>query len=214
MKALPAATAVNRILPKEAFYQRLSLSSELKARFVADISHISLANSLTADTLNIQPGCDVKEILLLVVDLKAQDFEYRIIERITRQNQHHLVFQLRYEGWEQFALYCSKLYKTEWQANGELEFDFSGSFTLDDIWSCFVRQIALRQEILPNRQGVEVAELLEKQEHILKLQRDIDKMEKQTRTEKQPKKKYALYTEMQTLKRRLAEEKGEYTWKN
>jgi hypothetical protein len=214
MKAFPVATEINRILPKEAFYQQLDLSTELKARFVADIKHISISNSLTAENLNVKSGSEVKEILLLVVDLKTKDFEYRLIEQIARQNQHQLVFRLRYECQEQLALYFNKLYKTEWQMINGQDYDFSGSFSLDDLWAGFVRQIALQQEILPQNDGAEIEKLLEKREHILKLQKDIDKMEKQTRTEKQPKKKFALYTEMQTLKCQLAEEKGEYKWKN
>jgi hypothetical protein len=214
VKAFPVATEINRILPKEVFYQRLDLSTELKARFVADIKHISIANSLTAENLNVKSGSEVKEILLIVVDLKTNDFEYRLIEQIARQNQHQLVFRLRYEGQEQLVLYFNKLYKTEWQTINGQDYDFSGSFSLDDIWAGFVRQIALQQEILPQNDGAEIEKLLERQEHILKLQKDIDKMEKQTRTEKQPKKKFALYTEMQTLKCQLAEEKGEYKWKN
>ena len=48
-----------------------------------------------------------------------------------------------------------------------------------------------------------------KQEFILNLQKEIDKLEKRSRKEKQPKKRFELFTQLQTVKKKLEEEKGE-----
>lgn len=45
----PEATNVHRRIPKEAFYKRLQLSTALKDRFISDVDHIFVENSLTAD---------------------------------------------------------------------------------------------------------------------------------------------------------------------
>ena len=92
----PKSTVVCRRLPKEAFYQHLSLTATLKARFVSDVEQIQVENSLTQRNLNLENKSDIKEILLLSLHLKKQDFDGKIVEAIARQNPHKLIFLLMY----------------------------------------------------------------------------------------------------------------------
>lgn len=204
MNWFPAATVVDRVMPKEAFYQRLTLSSELKEKFVTDVKRITLSNSLTTTTLNLEPGKDVSEILILTVDLKKQEFDGRIVENIARQNPHRLVFLLIYEGKAQFAVYYGKLYTTEWKPLEDLQLAAKG-FTLDNVWRGFLEQIALRDDITVHSIDDTIDAKLQKQDAILKLQKEIDTLEKLTRSEKQPKKKFELYQQLQHLQEKLEE---------
>jgi hypothetical protein len=65
------------------------------------------------------------------------------------------------------------------------------------------------QETVPVDDRLSVPEKLKKQDTILKLQKEIEKLERLSRNEKQPKKRFELYTQLQGLKKKLAEEKGE-----
>lgn len=203
MISFPGATVVNRIMPKEAFYKRLALSSELKEKFVSDIKHIMLQNSLTAQTLHLEPGGDVGEILVLAIELKKQGFDSRILESIARQNPHKLVFLLRYENNAQLALYYGKLYTTPWQDVQELSLDARG-FCLDAVWDSFLEQIILTEEQNPKIE-LSVAERIKRHESLQKLQKEMDKMEKLARSEKQPKKRFELYQQVQALKAQMEE---------
>ena len=202
MIQFPSATAVGRVMPKEAFYKRLTLSAELKEKFVTDVKRITLANSLTAATLNLKPGTEISEILILVIDLKKQEFDGRIIENIARQNKHKLVFVLRYEKSAKLAVYYRKLYSKDWEPIDDLELTASG-FTLDDVWKGFLEQIALKQNIGTSDNNDDIDERLTRQEAIFKLQKEIDKLESLTRREIQPKKKFELYQIMQQNKNEL-----------
>ena len=203
----PSATAIGRIMPKEAFYKRLSLNTELKEKFVTDVKRITLANSLTAATLNLKPGTEISEILVLVIDLKKQEFDGRIIENIARQNKHKLVFVLRYEESAKLAVFYRKLYSTDWESIDNLRLVASG-FTLDDVWNGFLEQIALQKDIVASDNNDDIDEKLARQESILKLEKEIDKLETLTRKEIQPKKKFELYHDLQDLKKRLEEACG------
>lgn len=208
MIQFPSATAIGRIMPKEAFYKRLPLSAELKEKFVTDIKRITLANSLTAATLNLKPGIEISEILVLVIDLKKQEFDSRIIENIARQNKHKLVFVLRYEKSAELAIYYRKLYSTDWEPIDDLNLVAKG-FTLDDVWNGFLEQIALTDaECKMQNSELGIDERLARQDTILKLQKEIDKLELLTRKEIQPKKKFELYQQLQELKERLEEACG------
>lgn len=202
MNQFPTATIVGRVMPKEAFYKRLTLGAELKEKFVTDVKRITLSNSLTAATLNLEPGKEIIEILILTVDLKKQEFDGRIVENIARQNPHQLVFLLRYEDKAQLAVYYAKLYATEWKLFDDLTLLAKG-FMLDDVWYGFLEQIALRDDIATHSETDDIDTKLQKQDTIMRLQKDIYKLEKLTRGEKQPKKKFELYQQLQELKRRL-----------
>lgn len=203
MIAFPGATVVNCILPKEAFYKRLTLNNELKEKFVRDVKRITLQNSLTAQTLHLAPGSAVSEILVLMVELKKREFDPRILESIARQNPHKLVFLLCHGGSAQLALYYGKLYTTSWQEPSRLSLNARG-LNLDAVWDSLLEQIVLAEEKNPQA-GLSVDERIKRHELLQKLQKELDKTEKLTWAEKQPKKKFELYQRVQALKAQMEE---------
>ena len=204
MIQFPSATVIGRVMPKEAFYKRLTLSSDLKEKFVSDVRRITLSNSLTAATLNLEAGAEIGEILVLTIDLKKRQFDGRIVENIARQNQHKLVFLLRFEDDAQLAVYHAKLYTSAWLPHDEIALTAKG-FTLDAVWQGFLEQIALQDGLTKHNPDEGIDTKLQRQEMILKLQKEIEKLEKRTQSEVQPKKKFDLYTQLQEMKRKLAE---------
>jgi Domain of unknown function (DUF4391) len=208
MLIFPGRAAVGRIMPKEAFYKRLTLSSELREKFVSDVKRVVIEYKLAPDTLNFEKGGEITEILVLSIDLKKQDMDYRIVESIARQNLHKLLFLLKFQDQGQLALYYSKLYKTRWMPITDLTLDARG-LNLDNIWEGFIEQIALQKDVIPFDKRLSIAEKLKKQDAILKLQKEIDKLERLSRNEKQPKKRFELFTHLQGLKKKLSDERGE-----
>jgi hypothetical protein len=209
MLKFPEKAFVGRNMPKEAFYKNLNLSSELKEKFVSDIKRISIEYKLSPDTLNLEKSGETSEILVLSIELKKQELDYRIVESIARQNAHKLLFLLKFQEQGQLALYYGKLYKTVWMPLTDLKLEASG-LNLDSIWEGFIEQIALgNAELKMQIAELSIDERLKKQDTILKLQKEIDKFERLSRNEKQPKKRFELFTRLQGLKKKLAEEKGE-----
>lgn len=186
-----------------------SLSSELKERFISDIKRINIEYKLSPDTLNIEKSGEIPEILVLSIELKKQELDNRIIESIARQNAHKLIFLLKFQEKGQLALYYGKLYKTVWMPLKDLSLEARG-LNLKSIWEGFIEQIAFKNEEWRMQNAeLSIDERLKRQEHILKLQKEIDKLECLSRSEKQPKKRFKLFTRLQTLKKKLTEEKGE-----
>lgn len=200
----PGATTVGRILPKEEFYKRLTISAELKEKFVSDIRRITVENSLTEHTLRLKPGTEVVEIIVLAFDLKKKEVDDRILELVARQNPHNILFWLRFEEQAQLSIYVNKLYKTEWQPLDAMQLDTKG-FTLDEVWSGYIEHIALLEEPGIAISQAPVAYRLRRQEELLKLEKNIEKLENAARAEKQPKKKFELAMQVQQLKRELNE---------
>lgn len=200
----PEATVVHRRMPKEAFYKRLSLTTALKDKFVSDVDRIFVENSLTKENLNLSTDSEVKEILLLSITLKKQEFDGKVVETIARQNPHQLVFLLIYKDQRQLALYRGKLYRTQWMPEEELKLDANG-FSLEEIWNGLIEQIALYEERAGSADNLSIDQRLVLQEKILKLEKQIEKTEAAAWREQQPKKRFELYTRLQTYKHELEE---------
>ena len=199
----PKSTVVRRGLPKEAFYQHLSLTATLKARFVSDVEQIQVENSLTQRNLNLENKSDIKEILLLSLHLKKQDFDGKIVEAIARQNPHKLIFLLMYGECCQLAVH-RKLYRTAWMKENDLSLVLQGN-TLEEIWDNLVRQIAISSEEMRQRQELPIDEQLKRQDEINRLKKLIHKTESAAWKEQQPKKRFELYTRLQDYKKQLEE---------
>ena len=204
MIEFPSATLVGRRLPKEAFYKHLPLTKPLKDKFISDVERIMVENSLTQDNLNLTDASEIKEILLLSITLKKQEFDGKVVEAIARQNPHKLVFLLIYENSRQLALYHSKLYRTPWMEQDDISLKPQG-FSLDEIWNSFIEQIALYEEKADNADALSIEERLALQEQIQKLEKLIEKTEAAAWKEKQPKKQFGLYTRLQQYKQELEE---------
>lgn len=200
----PAATVVHRRMPKEAFYKRLPLTKVLREKFISDVDKIFVENSLTKDNLNLTEESEIKEILLLSIFLKKQDFDAKIIEVIAKQNPHKLIFLLIYEDSRQLAIWYGKLYRTEWVPPFGIELKAEG-FSLAEIWDSFIEQIAIGKEQTSAAEKLSIDERLAIQEQITKLEKQIQKIETAAWKEQQPKKRFELYQRLQGYKNELEE---------
>lgn len=206
----PKSTAVHRRMPKEAFYKRLPLSTALKEKFISDVDRMYVENSLTKENLNLTADSDIKEILLLSISLKKQEFDAKIIEAIARQNPHKLIFYLSYENSRQLAIYHGKLYRSPWMGEGDVDLKAEG-FSLDEIWEHLIERIALYEERASATADLSIDDRLALQEQIVKLEKQIEKSEAAAWKEQQPKKKFELYSRVQIYKQKLEELKSGQT---
>lgn len=190
----PKSTEVNKVMPKEAFYRNLTLNSAIKDAFVSDIKRILWQNKLSADTLNIEKGENVSEILVLNMELKKKEFNYKILETISKNNAHNILYELSFEDKTQIVLFHNKLYKTEWQSEHS-EIEIKG-LNMDTVWENLVKSVESGEW----SSELSLDENLFKNEQRQKLQKEIERLEKQARAEKQPKKKFELVQKIKKMK--------------
>lgn len=193
----PKSTTVNKIMPKEAFYKNLTLKPELKNAFVSDIKRIVWKNKLSADTLNIGKGETVTEILVLQIELKVKNYNPKILETVSKNNSHNILYILTFENETQIALYHNKLYKTEWK-DGDFDIGIKG-FDMNAVWENFVKSVECGEW----NDELSLDDNLALHEQRLKLEKEIAKLENQARNEKQPNKKFELVRKINALKKKL-----------
>ena len=198
MLNLPEVTELRKALPKVQIYRKFELTSAQQTRFDADISRIDIVNEVSSRTIPaIQEGQKVKSFYLLSVTLKTKDYEPKNIERIAKLIPQNLIFALQFEEEIQLAVFCEKLFNTEWMPETKASIEITG-LNFDEVWENIIKKIEGGEW---NRE-LSLEENIEIKEKQDKLQKEIEKLEKLARKEVQPKKKFELVNQ----KRKLEEE--------
>ena len=98
MIGLPQSTEFNKRIPKQKFYENLTVSASLKQSFVDQIKTIYWRNKIAASTVNISEGNDVEEIEVFEIKLTGQNIDEGILKQMDKEIPYHILFLLEFEG--------------------------------------------------------------------------------------------------------------------
>ena len=200
MLGLPKATELNKQLPKSAIYAKFQMNTAAKERMDRDISRIYIVNEISAAKVNIQEGVEVNSFFVVSVILKRKDFDEKNIIMLSKLIPQNMVMVLEYGDKAKLAAYRGKLMQTEWQLKDKLSIELKG-LELDAVWENVIVQIGG----LTIEKGRTLDEQIRIDEQRVKLQKEIDRLEKLARVEKQPKKKFELVQRLREYQRKLEE---------
>lgn len=202
MRGLPASTEIHKLITKKKVYEQFGaeMSAERRKKFDADIARMVLTNEVSPVSVNLPAGETVQNFFVLQVSLKSRDFDPQNISYLSKLFGQRLIMVLECDGRQRLALWQTKLIMTEWAAPEELELPFSG-LNLDRVWENIVTCIAG----IEMQQGRTLDEQLAIAAQREKLQKEIARLEKLARAERQPKKKYELVQKAKSLQRELEE---------
>lgn len=201
---------VNIKVPKKSFYENLTVNTANKRIFVDQISAIYWRYKLTADTLAIAPSKKIDEIEIFEIELTTKNFDSSILRLIDRGIPYHTLFILTYEGESQLwvaykektssdSLSVGNYYHTDFVPRDNLNLSADG-LSLDDIYAALFYQVSGIQKDFSKP----LKDIILEYEQRLKLEREIERLEKQLKRETQPKKKFELHQSIVKLKERLA----------
>lgn len=208
MIGLPVSTEFNKRIPKQKFYENMSVTPALKRVFVEQIKSVKWTNKIAVTTTNISEGEFVTEIEVFHIVVNQKSLDENILKQMDRAIPYHIVYVLEYNNTYQVwiaykvptesgkSLKTIKYYHTKWLIEEQLPLKMEG-FSLDVIYENFVRQVA--GDKLEKSEGSLESDIL-KSEQQAKLQKEIARLEKQARAEKQPKKKFELVQMIKKLR--------------
>lgn len=187
MLGLPKTTEMSKQLPKKAIYTKFQMNTAAKAKIDADISRITIVNEIAPNKVNIPAGEDVKSFFVLLVSLKKKEYDEKTIATLSKLIPQNILFVLEYENESRLAIYHIKVMQTEWKPTENQRIELQG-LNLDTVWENIVKSLecGVWNEELSLDENIA---LHNKQEQ---LKKQIEKLEKQARAEKQPKKKFEL----------------------
>ncbi len=199
MLGLPAATEIKKLIAKKKVFELFAseMRAERRKSFDADIARITITNEVSPTSLNLAEGSDVHSFFVVAVALRRKDFDKQNIAFIARMFGQNLVLVLSFGREERLALWQTKLIMDEWRPQGSAALRLQG-LNMDAVWENVVTQIGgIRIE-----GGHTLNEQIALDDRRAKLQKEIDRLEKQARAEKQPKRKFELVRE---IRKRSAE---------
>lgn len=200
MLGLPKATEMSKQLPKKAIYTKFQMNTAEKAKIDADISRITIVNEIAPNKVNIPAGEDVKSFFVLLVSLKKKEYDEKTIATLSKLIPQNILFVLEYENESRLAIYHIKVMQTEWKPTENQQIELHG-LNLDTVWENIVKSL----ECGVWNEELSLDENLALHEQQEKLQKQITKLKKQARTERQPKKKFELHQKITKLKKELGE---------
>ncbi len=213
MLALPKSTEFNRRIPKQKFYENLTVSPALKRIFVEQIKVIWWRNKIAPTTMNLAAGETVTEIEVFEICLSAPQLDEAILRQIDKEIPYHILFLLEYEGkYQAWTAYketagsgtimfkVGSYYHTDWMGETALPLKLDG-LTTDQVYENFVRQIA--GETLTSGAGETLKESVERDKRRQELKKQIAALQVKVRREKQFNKQVELNMELKQLKQKL-----------
>jgi hypothetical protein len=211
MIALPKSTEFNKRIPKQKFYENLTISPALKRVFVDQIRVIYWRNKIAPNTINISPGEEVTELEVFEVQLNQPTLDEMVLRQIDKEIPYHILFLLTYEdkmqAWIGFkeaatsgtnAFKVNRYYHTDWSPVEELSLQLTG-LNMDTVYEGFVRQIA--GDLLQDAPTETLKDSVEKAEQKATLEKQIAALQAKIRKEKQLNRQMEFNSQLKQLKR-------------
>lgn len=193
MIKLPKECIVDKFIPKKVFYEKVSLSANLKQEFVDKLDKIYWKYKISEDTLNISKTENVEEIEIFELTLKEKINCQNIIKVITRNIPYIILFEICYNDEVQYGIkHNDDIYFTNW--NEKIDFNFNG-IDLNVVYENIIRSVTNI-----SKQSNNIDKELEKGKKLKEVQKEIERLENKMKAEKQFNKKVELNKKIIELK--------------
>lgn len=213
MLGFPKSTEFGKRIPKQKFYENITVSPALKRVFIEQVKTIYWRNKIAVSTLNLAAGTEVTEIEVFEIKLSQPDLDEAFFRQMDKEIPYHILFLLEYVGkyqaWIGYkesaasgnnAFKVNRYYRTDWMLEADLPLKIEG-LSVDAVYENFVRQIA--GETLHSGACETLKESVARDARRKELQKQIVALQVKVRREKQLNKQVQLNTELKRLKKEL-----------
>ena len=209
-ETIPKSTEFNKRVPKQKFYDNLTVTPALKKVFIEQIKTIYWRNKIAASTTNLAPGTVVTELEVFEVKLNSQILDDSFLCQIDKEIPYHILFVLtcdvKTQAWIGYkeatasgsnAFKVGRYYHTDWMPEDELHLSIDG-LNMDAVYESLVRQIA--GDTLQTDSGESLKESVERDEKKKQLEKQISALESKMRKEKQLNRRMEMNAELKKLR--------------
>lgn len=205
---IPSSTEFHKRIPKQKFYENLTISPVLKRAFVNQIKTIYWRNKIAPATVNLAAGGKVTELEVFSIQLNQPSLDEAVLRQIDKQIPYHILFLLEYEdtvqariGYKEAssgenAFKVDRYYHTDWLTPDKLDLRLEG-LTMDAVYESFVCQIA--GHTLSDSSET-LKESVERSKKKAELEKKIAALQTKIRREKQLNRQMEMNAELKKLK--------------
>ncbi len=199
MLDLPKSTELSKQLPKKAIYAKFHMNTAAKDKFDGDISKIMISGEISPATVSIAAGTKISSIFVLLVTLKQQNYDPHTVAQLSKLIDQKMLLVLEYDGQRCLAIYHNKLICSNWTPAENCKVTLKG-LDLDSVWENLIQEVGQIQISGGRTLDQQIAEDERKE----KLNKEIQKLERLARAEKQPRKKFELAKRIHSLEKEIS----------
>jgi hypothetical protein len=188
---LPKGAMVNRFLPKNKFYEKASISKQVKEEFSDKIQKITWRYKLAESTVGIAKTQTVTEIQVFDIELKEQRIPTKVLKLIDSAIPYQILYRFIYKNSVSYGITLKEskkpetYYFSEWDT--DLDFDFSGT-DLEIVYQKLIKVFISE----PFKTSDNFTEIIETDKQAKLLLADINRLEQKINKEKQFNRKVEL----------------------
>lgn len=210
----PQQAKVDRLIPKNKFYEQGKANSKIEQLFVNQVENIRWAYKLASSTIHLQDQEDLKEIQIFRVKSRVEDLDVSILSFIDKLILTPIIFEVVYQDKVKVVATYKRLnqanktkavigqyYASEWLEDHD-RVELPLYLKLADLYEHFIAQIlpiALSKDQENDNESFSIELQLQKSQQLESLQKQLDKLKSKLRTEKQFNRKVELNKHIHAL---------------
>ncbi|OBX81205.1 DUF4391 domain-containing protein [Moraxella atlantae] len=227
----PMTASVDKIIPKNKFYQQGSANHRIERLFVEQVESIRWAYKLSPHTINLADSDTVREIQIFSIISRVKVFDNDILQFIDKLIPSPIIFEIVFEDKiKVIATYkrqsqadsqkvvLGKYYATDWQNPTQRE-DLPIVFEIADLYEYFIERLLLATNeaspnvvLIPNietnlsktTQKIDsIEEKIAHAEKVALLTKRINELQKRIYKEKQFNRQVEMNLQLQMLQKQL-----------
>ena len=214
----PPQAKVDRLIPKNKFYEQGKANTKIEQLFVDQVENIRWAYKLASSTIHLQDQEDLKEIQIFRVKSRVEDLDVSILSFIDKLILTPIVFEVVYQDKVKVIATYKRLnqadkskavigqyYASEWLEDhhrAELPFYLK----LPDLYEHFIEQLlplATSEEQHKDQESISLELKLQQAHKLESLLKQFDQLKSKLRSEKQFNRRVELNKKIIELKNQL-----------
>ena len=210
----PPQAKVDRLIPKNKFYEQGKANTKIEQLFVDQVENIRWAYKLASSTIHLQDQEDLKEIQIFRVKSRVEDLDVSILSFIDKLILTPIIFEVVYQDKVKVVATYKRLnqadktkavigqyYASEWLEDHD-RIELPLYLKLADLYEHFIAQIlpiTSSEDSGNDDKSVSIQLKLQKAQQLESLQKQLDELKSKLRAEKQFNRKVELNKHIHAL---------------
>ncbi|MDM1329215.1 DUF4391 domain-containing protein [Acinetobacter indicus] len=215
----PQQAKVDRLIPKNKFYEQGKANTKIEQLFVNQVENIRWAYKLASSTIHLQDQEDLKEIQIFRVKSRVEDLDVSILSFIDKLILTPIIFEVVYQDKVKVVATYKRLnqadktkavigqyYASEWLEDHD-RVELPLYLKLADLYEHFIAQIlpiTSSEDSGNDDESVSIELQLQRAQQLESLQKQLDKLKSKLRTEKQFNRRVELNKQLQNLQLQIS----------
>ena len=210
----PQQAKVDRLIPKNKFYEQGKANSKIEQLFVNQVENIRWAYKLASSTIHLQDQEDLREIQIFRVKSRVENLDVSILSFIDKLILTPIIFEVVYQDKVKVVATYKRLnqadktkavlgqyYASEWLEDHD-RVELPIYLKLADLYEHFIAQIlpiALSKDQENDNESVSIELQLQKSQQLESLQKQLNQLKSKLRNERQFNRRVELNKQLQNL---------------